>query len=42
MAQEQLNQAKPVVPSHLHIVVEVMLEAESSSVMYLLESCHKC
>lgn len=41
MAQEQLNHAKPLVPSHLYIVVEVMLEAESSSVMCLPESCHK-
>lgn len=32
MAEEQLNQTEPLVPSHLEIAVEVMLEKQSPQV----------
>lgn len=41
MAQKQLNHAKLLVPSHLYVIVGVRLQAESSSVMCLPESCQK-
>lgn len=39
MAQEQLNPAKPLVPSHLYVVVEAVLEAEPPSAVCSPASC---
>lgn len=41
VAQKQLNHTQPLVPSHLYVIVGVRLQAESSSVMCLPESCQK-
>lgn len=40
MAEEQLNHTEPLVPSHLEIALEVMLEKQGPQVSLSPEGCH--